>query len=648
LIAWHWLIESTQIDPDSSPGIDVSSTWTAWKYLLQNHPHDSICGCSIDPVHEDMKQRFRIVDEIAGQLSHIHAESITRRIDTKRLTAKSAGSGIPLVVFNTERGPRTDYVRTKVEFATRPTAVHVVDSTDEQKPCQIVSVEEKIHYVTTIEKARLTSLLPLIKMGQLSERAIKTASIQILDTLVDIRVTTAHCGHPNLAESERLYARCQEIIDDEHIERIRIHDSSILVDVLFLAEDVPGFGYKTFLLVPSDEEFLQPTMYRQLENEFLVVEVEDAGTVSIFDKETGMHYPGCNRLEDGGDAGDEYTYSPPTYDHVISQPIEPPVVELIEHGPIRYTLKIHGAYPLPVGVDEPRSARSSKVIDVPVTRYVSLHRNLRRVEFRTVIDNRVNDHRLRALFPTGMAVDKVYAEGHFNVLERIVTNPAAHRTSLESHLQTKPCRRFVDITNGRYGLLLSTQGLPEYEALPGENGVTIALTLLRSVGWLSRIDLATRQTLSGPMLKTPKAQCIGQHVFEYAAIPHSNGWESAHNEAYAFTNPLWAHVTDVHEGTLPLTLSFHHVDIDHLVVSTVKMANDGTGIILRFYNPFDYPVRGKIQLFKANPDARVQKVTLKEDPIEELCFQDDGRFDVEVAKKQIVTIKYHPVDQDRV
>ena len=25
----------------------------AWKTLLQNHPHDSICGCSIDAVHEE-------------------------------------------------------------------------------------------------------------------------------------------------------------------------------------------------------------------------------------------------------------------------------------------------------------------------------------------------------------------------------------------------------------------------------------------------------------------------------------------------------------------------------------------------------------------------------------------------------------------
>jgi len=30
----------------------------AWQYLMRNHPHDSICGCSLDQVHRDMMYRF--------------------------------------------------------------------------------------------------------------------------------------------------------------------------------------------------------------------------------------------------------------------------------------------------------------------------------------------------------------------------------------------------------------------------------------------------------------------------------------------------------------------------------------------------------------------------------------------------------------
>lgn len=40
----------------------------AYKYLIQNHPHDSICGCSIDQVHKDMEYRFDQVKEIGAAL----------------------------------------------------------------------------------------------------------------------------------------------------------------------------------------------------------------------------------------------------------------------------------------------------------------------------------------------------------------------------------------------------------------------------------------------------------------------------------------------------------------------------------------------------------------------------------------------------
>ena len=41
----------------------------AWRELLRNHPHDSICGCSVDETHADMPQRFRASLEIALRLA---------------------------------------------------------------------------------------------------------------------------------------------------------------------------------------------------------------------------------------------------------------------------------------------------------------------------------------------------------------------------------------------------------------------------------------------------------------------------------------------------------------------------------------------------------------------------------------------------
>ena len=37
----------------------------AWRELLPNHAHDSICGCSRDEVHEQMRGRFDAAEELS-------------------------------------------------------------------------------------------------------------------------------------------------------------------------------------------------------------------------------------------------------------------------------------------------------------------------------------------------------------------------------------------------------------------------------------------------------------------------------------------------------------------------------------------------------------------------------------------------------
>lgn len=41
----------------------------AWKTLMLNHPHDSICGCSIDQVHREMIPRFDAVGQVAAEIA---------------------------------------------------------------------------------------------------------------------------------------------------------------------------------------------------------------------------------------------------------------------------------------------------------------------------------------------------------------------------------------------------------------------------------------------------------------------------------------------------------------------------------------------------------------------------------------------------
>ena len=51
---------------DAFPHADVR---LAWRDLLRNHPHDSICGCSCDEVHRDMVVRYEQLDRTIGAVA---------------------------------------------------------------------------------------------------------------------------------------------------------------------------------------------------------------------------------------------------------------------------------------------------------------------------------------------------------------------------------------------------------------------------------------------------------------------------------------------------------------------------------------------------------------------------------------------------
>lgn len=52
-----------------------------WKTLIQNHPHDSICGCSVDAVHAHMMDRFLRVEENATDLISRGTTAMLEHID---------------------------------------------------------------------------------------------------------------------------------------------------------------------------------------------------------------------------------------------------------------------------------------------------------------------------------------------------------------------------------------------------------------------------------------------------------------------------------------------------------------------------------------------------------------------------------------
>jgi mannosylglycerate hydrolase len=81
----------------------------AWRHLLENQPHDSICGCSVDGVHEEMRQRYEWVREIGEEM-----------VRQSLRTIGALGPDAPLgtiAVFNPTPQPATGFVTATVPWS---------------------------------------------------------------------------------------------------------------------------------------------------------------------------------------------------------------------------------------------------------------------------------------------------------------------------------------------------------------------------------------------------------------------------------------------------------------------------------------------------------------------------------------------------
>jgi len=164
-----------------------------------------------------------------------------------------------------------------------------------------------------------------------------------------------------------------------------------------------------------------------------------------------------------------------------------------------------------------------------------------------------------------------------------------------------------------------------------------ALTLLRCVGWLSRMDFPSRKGHAGPPLATPGAQLIGRHVFEYSIIPHRGGWDRAFAEAHRFAVPLRARWNRQGSGLLPASSSLLDLEGKGLVVTALKRAEDGDGTVVRLYNTLDRATTGRVRLTQRW--TRAQVVDMKEDELRAADVT-DGWVQLKLRPNEIVTLRF--------
>ncbi|WP_274365109.1 alpha-mannosidase [Paenibacillus thermotolerans] len=510
----------------------------AWKTLMQNHPHDSICGCSVDEVHREMMTRFEKSRHVAESIVDQSTEYLEKLIDTSAF--KHYGeSARPLIVWNTTGWSRSGTVRVKLDV-------------------------KRVYFREGYNFEQMRSMVKELPLGE--------------RTLVDAQGNAVPCTVKDLGI---------QFGYDLPNDKFRQPYFARTVELEFEAVNVPSVGYQTYAWVEGAQSAAASgslvVSERTMENELLRVRIADNGTLEVTDKRSGRTFAGLGVYENTGDIGNEYMYMQPPGEAPITTEALQADIRLVEDTPYRATFETVLMLNVPKRADEllkqerdeivwfnaRKAQRVAETVTLAIKTLVTLEKHAEGVKISTTFDNQAEDHRLRVLFPTGIDGAVHYADSIFEVAKR--DNEPAPEWKNPSYCHHQ--QAFVNLNDGKAGLTIANKGLNEYEVLRDGRG-TIAVTLLRAVGELG----------DWGVFPTPEAQCKGVHTMEYMIIPHGEDRYASFAAAYQFQVPWAAVQADVHEGSLPASHSWLQWKADTLALSTLKAAESSGDIVVRWFN----------------------------------------------------------------
>jgi mannosylglycerate hydrolase len=297
---------------------------------------------------------------------------------------------------------------------------------------------------------------------------------------------------------------------------------------------------------------------------------------------------------------------------------------------------------LNVPSDTDVNSRSKEYAPIKIETFVSVNRHEDRIDIKTVIDNTVKNHRIRALFETGLQTETHVADQQFGTIRRDNDLPQVEYWEQEQweekYYPIYPQQKYVDVSDQEKGLSILNKGLPQYEILNGQEPV-IALTLLSGTDYMGKQDLVDRPgRRSGLHVETPDSSLLGIHEMEYSIIPHKGNEVDAKigMKANEYTASMLAVQVNHDETADPMIQDrafFFRVDHTSMAVSAMKKCEKDDSIIVRIYNTTDQEIPFAKAAFNTAFFKKAEMVDLNEAPLEE-----DGRIQIsqgEIGMKDI-------------
>lgn len=510
----------------------------AWHLLLQNHPHDSICGCSIDPVHQRMMTRFAAAQQIGESLSQHALNAFTANLNTQSFTE----SAHPFMLMNTAGATKHESVQVEVE----------------------------------LKRALFKDGMPQAQYDQLAAEIPDLPAMQVIDAK----------GNSVAAKITNPHVRFNYELPDH---AFRVPFMALYVDVE-VAADLPAFSWQTLAVVNgAATKLTAPQAVNEIANDRLTVRLEADHTVTVTDHQTGNVYRDALVFEDTGDMGNEYIYRQ-SADHLTLTSKDAEITNLNTQAtasgqamrfgltwqvPSRAAASLDYERQAVIDITNRTSGRGKQLVALTLQVELRLDQD-NRLQVHVSGNNTAKDHRIRAVVTTGMHTTTHTAESIFEVVTRNnAVGPNWQNPTNPQHQQA-----FAGVSEAKRGIVVGNVGLNEYEV--GQNGEFLAVTLLRCVGEMG----------DWGYFETRDSQCLGEFTADFS-IAFTNGSATeqllAQQAARAAQIPVISGLVPAQQAGLQQPEgTYLTVNDPSFAVTATKMV--GQQLIVRGYNMTDQSV----------------------------------------------------------
>lgn len=405
--------------------------------------------------------------------------------------------------------------------------------------------------------------------------------------------------------------------------------------IAFVAHGLPAFGEAVWTAVLGPEPAKEPRRnpgIREVEIDDVRLTLEDDASITA--TTANGTYPRLGLMVDGGDRGDSYNFDPPSHDVLIVPRL---VRAETRTSPVRSRIVFDAVLEIPRGLAAGRDARSANLIELPLQVVVERWAGDPVLRWTIDLDNTAEDHRLRwhCVVPDhdGDPPEKWRADTHWSVQERPfgpVLGPMPTEPGFEASVGTAPAHTFAVAGHGVGTIAVLLDALPEVQGVVTDGEASLAVTLLRAIGWLSRFDLRTRTTGAGPSLEVPEAQCRGVRTARLGVLIGADADDEFGLALAAARHHTGVWATQLRGGTYDANGSrppkLTAPTVRGALVSALKPAEAGDGLILRLVNPTKHSREASVDF--QGRQWRVREVRLDESPQE---WSSLGAIDTEGA-----------------